>query len=602
MDNLLGTLAFSGADSMLLHDYAGLENLLLLAARAHAEILALQVFDRNGQLVSQVLRGPDGKPAAEFDQFEATPPLAAGFSHRWLSEQGEVLADQTAAWRAPRLEVWHAMGEFGYPGYLRAEVANNGLRERLADIIGNGLVAAGLLSVLGVAALMLYMRRGVLALRASSRFAANLTHSPGDRLPPFVGPGEIEDLVESLNEASLWLYTRDMSAASAQRRMEAVFGSIADAILTLNTDGMIESANTAACRLFAYPEHELVGMPATVLFPDWHADPLVPDGATVETRGVAMSGAGFPCDVTSSSFSLQGAFHRLLVARDISRRKVEEEALRRAKDAAEKANRMKSEFLANMSHEIRTPMNGILGMTDLVLDTELSLEQREYLELARASGAQLLTLINRILDYSKIEAGQLEISPEDFSLSTFLDQVARGMHSLLADKALAFSVHASVDLPELARADSARLRQVLDSLLDNAVKFTESGEVTLSVEKSASTPPMLHFCVADTGIGIDVENLSALFDAFTQVDGSVTRKYGGTGLGLAISSKLVRLMGGEIWAESAPGAGARFHFTLPFETVTLGGGPNDDVGPSAEPECAVRGEDASTNSNLERRS
>jgi two-component system sensor histidine kinase/response regulator len=360
--------------------------------------------------------------------------------------------------------------------------------------------------------------------------------------------------------------------AQSQGFLASIVESSDDSIIGTDLTGTILSWNGGSERLFGYTAEEAIGRPITLLFPpgstaDYRStlDKVKREERIERFDSVRASKDGRLIPVSVILSPIKDHAGRLLgvsaIYRDISLRKQAEEELRAAKEAAEEANRYKSEFLANMSHEIRTPMNGVLGMTEVLLESDPTQEQREYLEIIKQSATSLLDIINDILDYSKMEARKLDIAHEEFDLRATLQAVSREMRIHASKKGLALACEVSAEIPAALWGDPSRLRQILVNLIGNAVKFTNSGGVTVRVNPYAEDPELLHYCVEDTGIGIPAGKRALIFDKFTQVDGSVTRRSGGTGLGLAISARLAELMGGRIWVESEENVGSAFHFT-----------------------------------------
>jgi PAS domain S-box-containing protein len=399
--------------------------------------------------------------------------------------------------------------------------------------------------------------------------------------------GELERSADELRRNKQELETAKEAAETLAHRTQLIVDLAHDAFVAMDAAGRITGWNRQAEVTFGWSRTEVLGriLAETIIPPEYreaHTQGLarfLASGAgpvlnrRLELPALRRDGSRFPVELTISHLhpGHEQAFSAFL--HDITERKQAEEELQKAKEAAEAANRAKSEFLANMSHEIRTPMNGILGMTELALQTELSPEQRDYLNTVKSSADALLRLLNDILDFSKIEAGKLELEKLDFSLRETLDETMQALALRAHSKGLELACRVAPDVPALLVGDPGRLRQVVVNLIGNALKFTKKGEVVVSVSlvrdesgasESAPRTTHLHFSVRDTGIGIPADKLGRLFAAFSQVDSSTTRRYGGTGLGLAISKQLVSLMGGRVWVESTPGQGSTFHFTARF--------------------------------------
>ncbi len=342
-------------------------------------------------------------------------------------------------------------------------------------------------------------------------------------------------------------------------------------------------ANPALERMAGFSAEEMYGRPIALLLRDEAGQAELQRlessiAAGEECRAVLhcarKNGPSFWAEISVSPVRDDAGIinHFVGVVTDITERRQAEVRLREASKAADAANRSKSEFLANMSHEIRTPMNAVIGMTDLALGTELTREQRTYLSSVRNSARDLLTIIDDVLDFSRIEAGKFDLLPEPFRLRDSLGPAVKTFGVRAAEKGIELSLRIAPGVPDSLVGDVRRLRQILNNLIGNAIKFTDVGEVSVDVRKSDAPPPAgvceLLCCVEDTGIGVPPAKQQSIFEAFTQADASVTRQYGGTGLGLAISANLCRLMDGRIWVKSDGARGSQFYFTVRLEIDT----------------------------------
>lgn len=379
--------------------------------------------------------------------------------------------------------------------------------------------------------------------------------------------------------------------SEAQQRM--ILEAAVNGIITIDTSGIVQLFNPAAEDLFGYRSDEVVGRNINMLMPEpYHTEhdgylrhyletgerKIIGSGR--EVVGRRKDGSTFPMDLAVSEMQVGGAVGFVGLITDITERKQVEreliaamESAETAKREADQANTAKSEFLASMSHEIRTPMNAILGMAELLSETELNAEQKRYIGTFSSAGETLLAIINDILDLSKIESGQLKLEQTCFNLGMLLDQLGEIMAVRAHEKNLELAFRLPDTLPDGLIGDPTRLRQIIVNLVGNAIKFTEQGEVVVEValERRSTDRIDLTFSVRDTGIGIEPGQLDKIFQSFTQADSSTTRKYGGTGLGLTISQLFVEMMGGRIWVESDIGAGSVFFFTIECG-IAAGGG------------------------------
>jgi two-component system sensor histidine kinase/response regulator len=523
------------------------------------------------------------------------------------ADSGELLSEEELADRAKDLAGMERdlLGVLNQIEILRAREVALSLSEAATDAQRQWLkafVSGALALVFLMSALVILIRRIVSPIRSLSEAAARVARGDFEHriAMPSSSRDEVGELVVSFNDMTEGLIRTTVS----KRFVDNIISSMIDSLMIVNDKGAISKVNEATLDLLGYKEHELLGRPLGMIMSGGPDDAAEVKGriealavSNVERTYVAKDGQKIAMLFSSSPMLDEGGkFEGLVcVAQDITQRKLAEKEIERAKDAAELANKKlietnrnleeatiyakemaaqaesanaaKSEFLAMMSHEIRTPLNGILGFSQLLLeDKALNPEQRDFVNTIFSSGTALLGVINDVLDFSKIEAGKMELECIDFDLQNVVEGIGDVLGQRAAEKGLELTCHVDPQAPTRLRGDPGRLRQMLLNLAGNAVKFTDRGEVTVEatlVEETAEQAT-IRFEVKDTGIGIPEDRQAVIFDRFTQVDGSTTRKYGGTGLGLAIVKRFVEMMGGVIGLDSGENKGSTFHFTLGF--------------------------------------
>jgi len=580
------SIANLSVGSVLVSDFASLETLLLRNVKL-PNILSISVTDTQGQVLSCV-RQEAGVARAVYDHLRLEPPSNM---KRMITFVGD-----------EKITIWEPLHDTKLLGWVKVDYSAAAVKVVKKNILFTGVVGGLLVVAVSVVLILLFLGRYMAIFRQVTEFAGSLNQRVGERLRFTSGVVEIDDLIEGLNNTSSQLQRQEHDLRESEARLKAIINVSISGFVVINDRRVVELFNPAAEKIFGYAAAEVIGNNVNMLMPEpYHGrhNGYVQNylktgqrkiiGIGREVRGLRKDGSSFPMDLAVSEMQIGDERKFVGLINDITSRRQQEDALRHAKaeiDAfaaelaqknrelsvaaveAQAASQAKSDFLASMSHEIRTPMNAIIGMADLLSETELSGEQRQYVDIFRNAGENLLGIINDILDISKIEAGHFALEAICFDLQEVLERIGEVMALRAHQKQIELVNNLAPDMAMALVGDPTRLRQVLVNLISNAIKFTRQGEIVVAVEtvSRAEDEVALRFSVRDTGIGIPAEKLAVIFDKFTQADSSTTRQYGGTGLGLAISRKIVEMMGGELRVESTEGEGSVFSFTARFGT------------------------------------
>ena len=550
-------LAATTADQLLSRDYTSIE-LSLQRAVHFPGVLGIQITDAQNQLLGDVIKKPSGETELLYGR--EAPPASAE-----RSQTVKVVDD--------KLIVTQPILLGNLLGWVTTTYSLQEVKDAKQQVWQDNILDGGLIGALTIVLVLLFLRRPMYAIATYTDFADKLDRNLGERTEVESGALELHKLASALNRVSRRLKDQDTAihnAVADLRRLAAFPEHDPNIVISMDAAGNIQYMNPSANQLLRRSDD---AVPDINAFLPKDTSELVQRclNEDLSVQGVETVAQGRTFLWTFAPVKNQGILHCYAI--EITERKKAEERAKSAlvgKLSAEAASKAKSQFLATMSHEIRTPMNGVLGMTELLLGTRLSDQQRRFAENVRRSAGSLLNIINDILDFSKIEAGKLELENIDFDLRELVEELCTLFAPQAQRKGLEMLCIIAPSAPVGFSGDSNRLRQVLTNLMGNALKFTKSGEiaVVVSPEYQRGDQFVMRIEVRDTGIGISPDAQDRIFESFSQADSSTTRHFGGTGLGLAICKQLVELMGGRIGVNSAPGQGSTFWVSIPLARRT----------------------------------